>query len=95
MSRTTRCMVERHPAFTGQPKADSISEVSKPAVGVEPANALLAEEAGKTDTATHRAPRSFQHLDESGLAYRPAPSAVFTSPVLANEVHQRLVAESI
>ena len=41
----------------------------------------------------HGAPSS--NLGETGLAYRPTPSPVFPSPVLANEVHQRLVAESI
>ena len=45
MSRTTRRMIERHQAFIEQPDpaADSISEVSKPAITLEAASALLAE----------------------------------------------------
>src|SRR5687768_8259402 len=101
MSRTTRRMIERHPAFTEQPEdaADSIREVSNPAISLEAATTLLSEaldherQTGKS--AAHRARRAFQNLGETGLAYRPAASPVFPSPVLANEVHQRLVAESI
>ena len=101
MSRTTRRVIERHPAFTEQPEGatDSISEVSKPAVSLEDASALLAEaldherQTGKA--AVHRARRAFQQFVETSLAYRPAASPVFPSPVLANDVHQRLVAESI
>jgi DNA-binding transcriptional regulator of glucitol operon len=103
MSRTTRRMIERHPAYTEQTEgaADSISEVSKPAISLEAASALLAEaldherQTGKADAAAHRAQRSFQQLGETGLANRPATSPVFASPVLANDVHQRLVAESV
>ena len=76
MSRTTRRMIERHSAFTEQTEdaADSISEVSKPAISLEAASALLAEaldherQTGKSDAAAHRARRSFQQLGETGLA---------------------------
>ena len=103
MSRTTRRMIERREAFIEQPDAaaDSISEVSKPAVSLEAASALLAEaldherQTDKSDAGAHRARRSLRDLGETGLAYRPIPSPVLSSPVLANEVHQRLVAESI
>ncbi len=45
MSRTTRRVIERHPAFTEQTEGatNSISEVSKPADSLEDASALLAE----------------------------------------------------
>ena len=101
MSCTTRRVIERHPAFTEQTEGatNSISEVSKPADSLEDASALLAEalhherQTGKS--AAHRARRAFQQFVETSLAYRPAASPVFPSPVLANEVHQRLVAEAI
>jgi hypothetical protein len=44
MSRNTRRMIERHEVFIEQPAAavDSVGEVSKPAVSLEAASALLA-----------------------------------------------------
>lgn len=102
MTRTTRRVIERTETFIAQPDAaaGSTGEASKPAISLEAASALLAEaldherQSGKSDAA-RRARRSMRDLGETGLAYRPMPSPVYPSPVLANDVHQRLVAESI
>ena len=95
MSRTTRRVIERPEAFIEQPDAaaGSIGEASKPAISLEAASALLAEaldherQSGKSDAAAQRARRSMRDLGETGLAYRPTPSPVYPSPVLANDVH--------
>jgi hypothetical protein len=104
MSRNTRRVIERVEPFSESREPASAPEATPENARAEPsieaaiarfAEALGREQDDAAGPDAHRGQPAFRKTGEIGLADRPSESAIFASPVLPNDIHQRLVADSI